>query len=458
MSTFLVDELAEFVLAARDTDIADPGALRRNVLDSLACAVAALDGEAVRSVRNQIDAVGGTPRASLIGGGATSVDQAALFNSVAVRYLDLLDTYLTPGGLCHPADNFGAILAVAESVRASGADLLLALAVAYEVQGRFSASVPVMARGLNHALQLAISVAAGSAKLLGLTAGQTADAMAAAAADNVSLAAVHSEPVSNWKGVSPGMTAQRAVYATQLASRGITGPRGIFEGPNGLEQLFGQRIDLRLDDPGLSVAQHTHLKKYCALIHGQAPIETVVGLAADHGIDPRDVTGLDVAVIQTAYDIAGGGVFGSKDAPATKEQADYNLRYLLAAALLDGQVGPAQLETERIHRADVQELLQRIMIHPDDDLTSRYPRATPVRVTATLRDGRQLTREQDDFEGAPTRPFSWTRTVEKFHWLAARHADEAVRNSIVEVVDRLDTVDVSTLTDLLSTVEPRRHP
>jgi 2-methylcitrate dehydratase len=183
MTAFLVDELAEFVLAARYTDIADPGALRRNVLDSLACAIAALDGGAVRSVRDQIEAVGGTPRASLIGIGATSVDQAALFNSVAVRYLDLLDTYLTPGGLCHPADNFGAILAVAESVRASGADLLLALAVAYEVQGRFSAAVPVMARGLNHALQLSISVAAGSAKLLGLTAGQTADAMAAAAAD-----------------------------------------------------------------------------------------------------------------------------------------------------------------------------------------------------------------------------------------------------------------------------------
>ena len=183
MTAFLVDELAEFVLAARYTDIADPGALRRNVLDSLVCAIAALDGEAARSVRDQIEAVGGTPRASLIGIGATSVDQAALFNSVAVRYLDLLDTYLTPGGLCHPADNFGAILAVAESVRASGADLLLALAVDYEVQGRFSASVPVMARGLNHALQLAISVAAGSAKLLGLTAGQTADAMAAAAAD-----------------------------------------------------------------------------------------------------------------------------------------------------------------------------------------------------------------------------------------------------------------------------------
>lgn len=457
MTALLVEDLAEFVLAARFSDITDTKLLRRNVLDSIACAVAALDGDTVRSVRAQVAAVGGAAQASLIGGGTASVDQAALFNSMAVRYVDLLDTYLAPGGLCHPADNFGAILAAAESVGAGGEDFLLALAVAYEVQSRFSASVPVMARGLNHALQLAISVAAGSAKLLGLTKGQTADAMAAAAADNVSLAAVHSEPVSNWKGISPGITAQRAVYVTQLAQRGITGPRGIFEGPNGLHQLFGQRIDLRLDDRSLGVVEQTYLKKYCSLIHGQAPIETVLTLAAEHGIDHREVAALDVAVFQTAYDIAGGGAFGAKGAPETKEQADYNLKYLLAAALIDGEVGPDQLQTERIRRPDVRELLQRITVHPDDELTSRYPHATPVRITATLRDGRRVTRAQDDFEGAPSRPFSWDRTVEKLHWLAAGHADAALCDSIVDTVDRLDTVDVPELTALLSTVDSRRQ-
>lgn len=186
--------------------------MRRNILDSLGCAIAALDGETVHVLRDHIAADGGP--ATLIGGGRTTVDQATLFNSVAVRYVDLLDTYLTPGGLCHPADNVGAILGVAESAGATGDEFVLALAVAYEVQCRFSAAVPVMARGLNHALQLAISAASGAAKLLDLSAEQTANAIAIAAADNVSLAAIHSEPVSNWKGISPGITAQRAVYTT----------------------------------------------------------------------------------------------------------------------------------------------------------------------------------------------------------------------------------------------------
>jgi len=451
---YAVDALAEFVIAAEASDLPDGAAmlLRRNVLDSLGCAIAALDGETVQLMREHIESVGGRPRASLIGGGRSTVDQATLFNSVAVRYVDLLDTYLTPGGLCHPADNFGAMLAAAESAAASGAEFLLALAVAYEVQCRFSASVPVMARGLNHALQLAISVAAGTAKLLQLTTEQTANAIAMAAADNVSLAAIHSEPVSNWKGISPGITAQRAVYTTALAQRGVTGPRGIFEGPNGLEQLFGQHIDMRLDDRSLGVVKNTYLKKYCALIHGQAPIETVLALAGEHGFAHRDIKSVDVEVFQTAYDIAGGGSFGNKDEASTKEQADYNLKYLLAAALIDGQVGPEQLRTERIRRPNVRELLTRIHIRPSADLTTRYPHATPVRVNVVLRDGRQVFREQDDFEGAPTRPLTWDRTVEKFHWLAEQYADDPLRNALVETVEHLEISPVSALAELLTHV------
>ncbi|WP_196773033.1 MmgE/PrpD family protein, partial [Mycobacterium asiaticum] len=147
--TYAVEDLAAFVTGADHPDLAGQarGALKRNVLDSIACAVGALDGELIPAIRAQAEEFSGRPTTTLVGGGRASVDQAAFFNAVLVRYPDLLDTYLTVGGLCHPADNFGAILAVAEHVHATGNDFLLALAVAYEVQCRFSAQVPVMARG-----------------------------------------------------------------------------------------------------------------------------------------------------------------------------------------------------------------------------------------------------------------------------------------------------------------------
>jgi len=448
---YVVDELAGFVVGAEPSDLSGrPRALlKRNVLDSVACAIGSLDGELIATIREHTDQFSGAHTATLVGGGRASVDQAAFFNAVLVRYPDLLDTYLTVGGLCHPADNFGAVLAVAEHVNTSGANFLLALAVAYEIQCRFSAQVPVMARGLNHALQLAMSVAAGSAKLLGLDAERTANAIAAAAADNVSLAAVHAEPVSNWKGISPAITGMRAVYTTLLARRGISGPKSLFEGPHGLVQLFDQPIDFHTADRGLTCVEQTYLKQYCALIHGQAIIDAILAIRSDNDLRADDVAGVTLEVFQNAYDIAGGGAYGDKDHPRTKEQADYNLKYLSAVALLDGGVGPEQLETERVVRSDVQDLLARIEVNAAADLTADYPHRTATRVRVVTRDGREFGREETDYEGSPTRPMSWERVVDKFHWLAEPFCGETLRADIIAAVDHLDEIPIAELAALL---------
>nr|WP_231986321.1 MmgE/PrpD family protein [Mycobacterium sp. E2479] len=454
--SYVVDELADFVVGAQPADLSErPRALlKRNVLDSIACAVGSLDGELVPTIRDHTAQFGGAPTATLVGGGRASVDQAAFFNAVLVRYPDLLDTYLTVGGLCHPADNFGAVLAVAEHTGAGGADFLLALAVAYEIQCRFSARVPVMARGLNHALQLSMSVAAGSAKLLGLSAGQTANAIAAAAADNVSLATVHAEPVSNWKGISPAITGMRAVYTTMLAARGITGPKSLFEGPHGLVQLFDQPIDLQAADRSLTCVEQTYLKQYCSLIHGQVVIDAVLAVRSENGLRGADVTRVILEVFQGAYDFAGGGAYGDKEHPTTKEQADYNLKYLTAVALIDGGVGPEQLENDRVSRHDVQDLLSRVEVDVADDLTADYPQRTAARVHVITTDGRRFSREQSDYEGSPTRPMSWERVVDKFGWLAEPFCDEALGDDIVAAVARLDEISVTELAGLLGSVRP----
>src|SRR6201997_1748544 len=454
--TYTVDKLAEFVVRADQSDLSGQvlPTLKRNVLDTISCALGALDGELIPAIRAHAEQFSGRPTATFVGGGRASVDQAAFFNAVLVRYPDLLDTYLTVGGLCHPADNFGAVLAVAEHVSAGGADFLLALAVAYEVQCRFSAQVPVMARGLNHALQLAMSVAAGSAKLLGLDAGRTANAIAASAADNVSLAAVHAEPVSNWKGISPAITGMRAVYTTMLAGRGVTGPKSLFEGPHGLVQLFDQPIDFHAADRGLTCVEQTYLKQYCSLIHGQAIIDAILAVRSDNNLCGDDVERVSLEVFQGAYDFAGGGVYGAKDHPRTKEQADYNLKYLSAVALLDGGVGPEQLETERVLRSDVQDLLSRVEVKPAADLTAGYPQRTAARVQVVTHDGRQFSREESDYEGSPTRPMSWERVVDKFRWLAEPFCDDALLADIIAAVEHLDEISVAELSGLLRTVSP----
>src|SRR6202012_4210941 len=244
----------------------------------------------------------------------------------------------------------------------------------------------------------------------------------------------------------------RAIYTTMLAARGVTGPKSLFEGPHGLVQLFGQPIDLHTGNRGLSCVEQTYLKQYCSLIHGQAVIDAILAIRTENQLRGDEVSRVTVEVFQGAYDFAGGGAYGDKDHPHTKEQADYNLKYLTAVALLDGGVGPEQLETERVRRGDVQNLLARVEVEPAADLTADYPQRTAARVHVVTHDGREFSREQSDFEGSPTRPMSWERVVEKFHWLGEPFADAALRAAIIDAVQRLDEISVAELAGLLGAV------
>jgi 2-methylcitrate dehydratase len=445
-----LERIAAFAAAARPEQLTNDTRrlFKRNILDSIGCAIGPLPGQPFQALREQFEEYRAPGRCTMIGGGKTSADQAALFNSGLVRYVDLLDSYMAPGGLCHPSDNFGTVLAAAEQGGASGEEFMLALAVAYEIQCRFSAAVPVMAKGFNHATQLAISAAASAGKLLGLSAVEIATV------DNVSLACVHAEPVSQWKGFSPGMTGMRAIYVAGLAKRGFMGPSGLLEGPDGLERMFSQPIHVDWHDPSLEIINQTVLKKYCSLIHGQPVLEAVLDLKRGDRLVASNVDRVRCDVFQGAFDFAGGGRYGSKDHPQAKEQADYNLKYLIAAALLDDQVGPAQLQPARIQAPDAQALLARVDVRPDEQFTARYPRELSARITIHTKDQRTLMKEQVGYEGGLTNPMSWDRTVEEFQWLSEPFADQDLRMRLIEAVQQLDERPISDLTELLAEVRP----
>jgi 2-methylcitrate dehydratase len=463
--TVRANEIAAFACRASTAALTSEvrALFKRNILDSFGCAIAALPGAPFEALREQFSEYRSGGSCTLIGGGSTAPDQAALYNSGLVRYVDLLDSYMSPGGLCHPSDNFGAVLAAAEHARASGEDFMLALAVSYEIQCRFTNVVPVMAKGFNHAIQLAMSAAAASGKLFGLSEEQIAHAISIATVDNISLTCVHAEPVSQWKGFSPGMTGMRAVYAASLAKRGFTGPSGLFEGPSGLLRMFDQKIDVDWSDDSLGIVKSTVMKKFCSLIHGQPVLEAVLKLKRDNALQANDIRAVKCDIFQTGYDIAGGGGFGPKDNPRTKEQADYNLKYLIAAAILDDQVGPEQLEPERVRAADAHELLAKVEIRPDDAFTAKYPHELNTRISITTLDGREIELEQVGYEGGLNSPLTWERTVEKFNWLSEQHADAGLRGRIVDAVSRLDQIQLSDLMPLLAEVSqrtryPKTHP
>jgi 2-methylcitrate dehydratase len=447
-----VERLARFVVTRSWDDLsgAARSALKIRVLDALGCALGAHAAGPVVAIRAQLEDFGGRPLCTLIGGGATAPDRAALYNGALVRYLDFNDSYFAPGETCHPSDNLAPVLAAAEYAEASGQELLVALAVAYQVQCRLSDEAPVRAKGFDHTTQGAYAAAAGAAKALRLDESATANAIAIAGTALNALRVTRTGALSQWKGLAYPFAASGAVTACFLAARGITGPAEVFEGNKGFMDTIAGRFRLDWEDEDIERVRRTFLKRFDAEIHSQSALEALLELRETHDVEPCELERIELETFQVAYDIIGGGEEGGKKQIRTKEQADHSLPYLLAVALLDGQVMPEQFASERIVRPDVQGLLRRVEVRPAADLTARFPAEHACRLRLHLANGTTLAADKADYAGFLTRPMSWEQAQEKFERLAAGAIEPEVAAALIAAVDTLDERETRDLTSLLA--------
>jgi 2-methylcitrate dehydratase len=450
----VVDQLAAFVVRARYEDLSEAARQQAKirVLDALGCALGALEGEPVRMIRAQIEDFGGNERCMLIGGGRTAPDRAALYNSALVRYLDFNDAYLAKGETCHPSDNLGAVLAACEYAGRSGKDLLAAFAAAYQVQCRLSDAAPVRARGFDHTTQGSYAVAAGVSRALGLDEERTANAIAIAGTAFNALRVTRTGALSNWKGLAYPNTAFGVVHTTFLAMRGISGPREVFEGNKGFMEAIAGHFELDWSKEDLERIARTIVKKYNAEIHSQSTLEGVLELKQAHPFSAEEVQKIDIDIFDVAYNIIGGGEEGEKFTVRTKEEADHSLPYLVAAAILDGGVMPAQFLPERIARADIQSLLRKVNVRPLEEFSQRFPAEMPVRIQVRLNDGRNFSIEKRDYEGFLTHPMRWETVVDKFERLSQAHLSRARQAELENAVAHLENIPVSELTRMLENI------
>lgn len=469
--------LATFASRARYDALSEDarGTLKIRVLDSIACAIGALDGPPVRRIREHTDAFGGSPLVTLIGGGRTAPDRAAFYNGALVRYLDFNDSYLAKGETFHPSDNLAPVLAAAEyaethgdeiarmagetsktrqepSAAHSGRDLLTALAVAYQVQARLSEEAPVRDKGFDHTTQGSFAAAAGVSRALGLDAERTANGVAIAGTAFNALRVTRTGDLSNWKGLAYPNAAFGATHAAFLAMRGITGPAEVFEGNKGFMESIAGPFDIDWEAEDLERVTRTIHKRYNAEIHSQSAIEAALELRALHGFTGADIERVEVDVFQVAFDIIGGGEEGDKTSIRTKEEADHSLPYMVAVALLDGDVLPAQYAPRRIVASDVQSLLRRVKVRPDEEFSRRFPEEHACRVTVHLNDGRTFVAEKSDYEGFTSRPATWDTARRKLDALAAPFTTADQRDALAAAVADLDNTPVSELTALLAGV------
>ncbi len=340
----LAERLANYAASLKyeQLDEATVHEVRRRMIDSFACALGAYRAEAPQIARKLARTVTGDPGAKYLGGGEhrSSPEQAAFINGVLFRYLDYNDTYLSLEP-AHPSDNLAAILAAAQIAGASGKDVILAAAIAYEIQCRLCDAASIRARGWDHVTYGAFSATAAAGKLLRLKPERLAHALNLAGTPNVALRQTRAGELSHWKGCAFANASRNAVFAARLAAEGMTGPAPIFEGEMGFFRQVSGEFQLpplggeSAANPDDFMIKKTSIKFWPAEYHSQSEIHAALELRPQIS----DVSAIKSVVIESfdaAVDIIGKDP--EKWRPKTRETADHSLPYCTAVALMEGDV------------------------------------------------------------------------------------------------------------------------
>ncbi len=446
------EELARFVQdVSIDGFTADTQEeLKKRVVDSIGIGIDAVGHAPVDVVLQTVQRANPGGDCTLWGRSVTaSPVGAAMHNTALTRYLDFMDSFLAPGETPHPSDNIGAVIAAAEYVDASGEDLLEGVGVAYEVQGELAWNAPVRDKGWDHVTHTVISATCGVAKLLDLDVETTRHAIGIAGTAHNALRVTRTGGINEWKGIAAANAARNAVYAALLAQDGMEGPMNLFDGQKGWKQVISGEFTVDLD-VGCPRVHDVMTKRYVAETYAQSAVEGVIELAEQADLDGSRVELIHLETFAGAKLIIGGGE-GDRHTVETKAEADHSLPYMLAAALLDWEMGNAQYAPDRITRDDVQYLLRHVTVEENEAFTERFEAGEmPARVTVELEDGTTHVVEKDAFEGHPTNSMDWDRIETKFHDTASTRFDADRRDAVVQTVRNLEDHVVDDLITLLA--------
>lgn len=393
---------------------------KRRIIDAIACGLAAARENPPGRARRALRSLGSSGPATILGTGErTAPDLAGFVNGYLVRYLDYNDTYLSKEAL-HPSDNLAGLLAVAEDRAASGRDLITALVVAYEIVCCLADASSIRDRGWDHVTYGGIAVAAAAAKLLGCDLDQIEQAINIAAATGINLRQTRVGELSMWKGAAYGGAARNGVFAAYLAREGFTGPAPVFEGLRGfIAQVSGPLEIPQMagegDGDGRFKILDTDIKYWPAEYHSQAAIALALDLRG-RGVRPEAIERITVRTFKVAVEIIGGEP--EKWAPTTRETADHSMPYLVAAALLDGDITARQFTPARIASDDIRSLMARTRVVEQSDLTAAYPAGIPTILEIAEMNGTTHSARMDFPPGHSRNPLTDAQINEKFTRLA----------------------------------------
>ncbi|MDX2175567.1 MAG: MmgE/PrpD family protein [Candidatus Sumerlaeia bacterium] len=435
--------IARYCLAARGAKLAPETVheVKRRTLDSVATALGAwqtpVAAAAVRTAAN-LAPVGEKP-AQVMGTARGSVlEYAAFANATMVRTLDYNDTYLAKEP-AHPSDNIAAVLATAQVFGNSGADAVLGVANAYEVQCRLCDANSLRAKGIDHVTYGNISAAASCGVMMGMDEDHITHALGIAGVAHTAIRQTREGEMANWKAAAFANADRNALFALRAVRSGFTGPTPIFEGVKGLEAVLTGAFDLVLPQDGEAPAMilKTYIKPAPVEYHAQSAVEVAAKMHRE-GIDWRRIARIRIRTHKASYEIIGRSP--EKWDPMSKETADHSLPYCAAIALIDGPVTLASFGEKKYRDPEILAFLKKIEVVEDPEFTAIYGDGFANHLRVEMQDGTVREGESRYPLGHPKNPMTDAQIEGKFRELADGLLAKAEQDAFIARCWRMESL------------------
>ncbi len=430
---------------------------KRFLLDSLGCALGGFQQHDVTLALEVLDEIAGRGPCTIIGTGK-KVDavSASLANALMIRCQDYNDIYWKQDP-SHPSDIFPAAIAGCERSGSDGRELIVGLVLGHEFECRFcEAAFPgIRERGWHHATLTAFvsPIVAGRAIRLGWE--QIQHAIGISASRQATLGAVTAGKLTMMKNTVDPMATQSGMLAALLAEQGYTGPEHVVDGKEGLTHCFGPEWKLNVLTDGLGESwriTQCGMKFFPTEALTHAPISATLDLVHEHDLKPEQIEKVTIRSLARAADILSDP---SKYDPHTKETADHSLPYVIAAALVDRQVTPAQFTMQKVMDPTIRAQLKKVVVVADPEIEKVFPALQRVVVTIRTTDGKEFTKQLDYPKGDPRNPLTDREIEEKFTALAGPIMSKAAQKKIIKAVWDLEKLEsVSELMKLMRAKKP----
>jgi len=402
-------------------------------LDWLGCAIAGSLEPAGRIAKELITELGAADESTVIGTMArTSAPNAALINGVFGHSIELDDIH--EESVIHPAAPvMPAALAICEKQKLSGADLLTAIVLGYQIEIRIAEALMPSHYRYWHPTGTCgtFGAAAAAGKLLSLGAEQLVHAFGMAGTQASGLIEVFG---TMSKPLNAGKAAMTGVISTLLAKKGFTSSNAILEAEKGYckatsDQPKATSILERLET--FEITRNVFKRhSCCGHIHGA--LDGVLDILEKHRIQPEDIRKVKVGTYPIAIEVVGRSA-----RPTSASEARFNLPFCVALALLHRRVGPAEFAADRVSDDTVFKLSKRVDVEVDPELSSARLGSSNVEVE--LKDGRSFRTRVDHPKGYHDNPLSRRELEEKFESLASLVLDEAKVKSLIGIARDLES-------------------